>query len=80
MYTRLYRYYNILFRAGTAISMHQFGWNSEEVLLKYGLIVGGMGISAFLCSFIVGPISRRYDFGTKIFTFELILGFAFVRL
>ena len=72
MYTRLYRYSNIFFRAGTAISMHQFGWNSEELLLKYGLIVGGMGISAFICSFIVGPISRRYDFRIKRLIFTLI--------
>ena len=40
--------------------MDQFGWNSDEVVLKFGCIMGGIGVIAFIGFFSVGPISKRY--------------------
>ena len=45
--------------AGTPLSMDQFGWNSDEVVLKYGIIMAGIGIIAFIGFFTVGPLSAR---------------------
>lgn len=52
--------YRIKQRAGTPLSMDQFGWNSDEVVLKYGSIMAGIGILAFIGFFTVGPLSQRW--------------------
>ena len=41
--------------------MDQFGWNSDEVVLKYGMLMLGIGVLAFMIFFLVGPLSRRYS-------------------
>ena len=48
------------YSAGTPICMDQFGWSSDEVVLKYGMVMASMGILAFAIFFAVGPLAKRF--------------------
>ena len=67
-------YTNILmYSAGTPICMDQFGWSSDEVVLKYGMVMASMGVLAFAIFFAVGPLAKRFLIYTRApFMFILI--------
>ena len=59
-------YTNILmYSAGTPICMDQFGWSSDEVILKYGMVMASMGVLAFAIFFAVGPLAKRFLIDTR---------------
>ena len=54
-----------MYSAGTPICMDQFGWSSDEVVLKYGMVMASMGILAFAIFFAVGPLAKRFLIGPR---------------
>ena len=49
------------FRLGTPMCIDQFGWTEEETILKFGILVAGVGLMCIFLFASVGPLVNRID-------------------
>ena len=49
------------FSLGTPMCIDQFGWTEEETILRFGILVAGVGLMCIFLFASVGPLVNRFD-------------------